>query len=629
MSLTWNDTYTVNLEHQYCYCGQDRNLLEISLQCRYCKNWFHAECTSVRDPPDLLFTTNYVFACTNCNDNNTESFERTTAGWKDICSTTIANLILEQILFRVGTNDKELFESKNAALMLQWNPEQYFFNKKEIIPYVDKHWQSICTERVRTPTWWATLGSCLYSSKETFTARDERQRSAASDFCLADANLWHVRPGTTQSSGKAPVSAPRISKEKRKSQDVDSILPARPAPAPRTDIRRRSTTPTTTPSPRGHSPIIPTNTLASAFPSSSAATVDHPFNRFGFKYIPCKSSILPHVAYQQTDNEDTRCRISITDKSPYVSVAQDGLTVATEKGFRMCRANVGVKEGNWYWEATVQNAQGNKSADGAHVRIGWVRREACLNAPVGYDAYGYGYRDRTGEKMFCSRATKFGEPFETGDVIGLYIRLPPKQNTAFKSPGRKRIPIVFKEHLWFEEKDFRPSKEMEALADPYNKPSDLDYQPKIIPGSSIVVFKNGVCQGEMFTDLFDYEDFGRLPETVTARKTKKRKKQKKGTDETPRMRMENEEEFESGVRHQQWSPDPPIDDDGTLGYYPAVSVYKGGMVSCNFGPEFQYPPKIDEDWKPMSQRYDEYMAEESMWDLIDEVSKSLRKTTMV
>ena len=58
-----------------------------------------------------------------------------------------------------------------------------------------------------------------------------------------------------------------------------------------------------------------------------------------------------------------------------MSVAQDGLTVATEKGFRMCRANVGVKEGNWYWEATVQNAQGNKSADGAHVRIGWVRRE--------------------------------------------------------------------------------------------------------------------------------------------------------------------------------------------------------------------------------------------------------------
>lgn len=171
-TLPWNDTHTINLEHSYCYCGQDRNLLEIALQCRCklsidtnvgvealttpidCRNWFHAECTSVSNPPDLLFTTNYVFVCHHCGDNHVESFERTTAGWKDICSTTIANLILEEILYRVGTEDRDLFESKNAALMFEWNPEQYYFNKKEIIPFVDKHWKSICTERARTTTWY-------------------------------------------------------------------------------------------------------------------------------------------------------------------------------------------------------------------------------------------------------------------------------------------------------------------------------------------------------------------------------------------------------------------------------------------------------------------------------------------
>lgn len=47
---------------------------------------------------------------------------------------------------------------------------------------------------------WATLGSCLYSSKDTFIARDERQRSAASDFRLADPSLWHIRPNTSQVS---------------------------------------------------------------------------------------------------------------------------------------------------------------------------------------------------------------------------------------------------------------------------------------------------------------------------------------------------------------------------------------------------------------------------------------------
>lgn len=254
---------------------------------------------------------------------------------------------------------------------------------------------------------------------------------------------------------------------------------------------------------------------------------------------------------------------------------------------------------------------------------------ACLNAPVGYDAYGYGYRDRTGEKLFCSRPQKFGEPFETGDVIGLYIRLPPRKPETFKSASRKRIPIAYKEHLWFEEKDYRASKEMEALADPYNKESEIDYQPKTIPGSSITVYKNGVCQGVMFTDLIDYEDFGRLPETVLNNKrTKKRRKQRKTTEEGPPVRMEEEDGFD-GVKHQQWNDDPPIEDDGTLGYYPAVSVYKGGMVTCNFGPDFQYAPNVDEEWKPMSQRYDEYMAEESVWDLVDEVSKCFRRSNNV
>lgn len=109
---------------------------------------------------------------------------------------------------------------------------------------------------------------------------------------------------------------------------------------------------------------------------SSSNSTDHPFNRFGFKYIPCeKSKVLPHLAYQQTDTSNINglgCAISITDKSSYVSVAKDGLTVTTDKGFRMCRANLGVKEGNWYWEATV--LKGNDDT-GGHVRIGWARRE--------------------------------------------------------------------------------------------------------------------------------------------------------------------------------------------------------------------------------------------------------------
>lgn len=45
----------------------------------------------------------------------------------------------------------------------------------------------------------------------------------------------------------------------------------------------------------------------------------------------------------------------------------------------MCRANVGVQEGNWYWEAIVTNARGSAGSDGPHVRIGWARREGKAN----------------------------------------------------------------------------------------------------------------------------------------------------------------------------------------------------------------------------------------------------------
>ncbi|OAD72432.1 hypothetical protein PHYBLDRAFT_187385 [Phycomyces blakesleeanus NRRL 1555(-)] len=661
-TLTWNETHTLNVQHKYCYCGQDRNLLEICLQCKFCRNWFHSKCTQVSNPPDLLFTTNYSFTCLNCNSENNqkEIFERTTAGWKDICSTTIANLILEDILAHVGTDRPELFDSKHSRLMAQWYPEQYYFNKKEIIPYVDKHWDSICTERIRTPTWWATLGSCLYSSKETFVARDERQRSAASDFCLADANLWHIRP--IQAATK-PVQIPRMTKQRMRSdsdqraiastastllhqstsssssaslaitsppsqssqsQSQSLQLPSSPALRSGRDgsnVKWRSATPT--PSPGSASPVLGVKTVPTVFSSTST---DHPCNRFGFKYMPCEQSCLPLVAYQQADNVLGGCTISIADKSSYVSVAKDGLTVTTDRGFRMCRANVGVKEGNWYWEAVIQRANGSSGAQGPHVRVGWARREACLNGPVGYDAYGYGYRDLTGDKLFCSRPSPYGEPFATGDVIGLYISLPPR--THFKSPARKRIPIAYKDHLWFEEKDFRQSKEYEAMADPFrstDKP--LDPPPRTIPKSHITVYKNGVCQGVMFEDLFDFEDFGSLPDIIMARRNKRRKKQKKETVNGIRMRME-EDEFD-GVRAQQWTEDPPLEDDGTLGYYPAVSVFQGGMVTCNFGPDFQYPPSPTttkgELWKPMSQRYDEYMAEECVWDLLDEVSRSSRK----
>ena len=87
-------------------------------------------------------------------------------------------------------------------------------------------------------------------------------------------------------------------------------------------------------------------------------------------------------------------------------------------------------------------------------------------------------------------------------------------------------------------------------------------------------------------------------------------------------------------------------DDGTLGYYPAISVFRGGAAEANFGPRFWFPPPdlaVDEDTamadsvdvkvnpvtkkqiagqhsnlRPMSERFNEQIAEDIVYDVVDE-----------
>ncbi|KAG7111290.1 hypothetical protein HYQ44_009485 [Verticillium longisporum] len=71
-----------------------------------------------------------------------------------------------------------------------------------------------------------------------------------------------------------------------------------------------------------------------------------------------------------------------------------------------------------------------------------------------------------------------------------------------------------------------------------------------------------------------------------------------------------------------------------LGYYPAVSVFRGGAAEVNFGPDFWCPPGASPGQKdmamggvddarapllPVSDRYTEQIAEDVVYDIIDEV----------
>ncbi|KAK9470504.1 uncharacterized protein V1510DRAFT_422887 [Dipodascopsis tothii] len=331
-------------------------------------------------------------------------------------------------------------------------------------------------------------------------------------------------------------------------------------------------------------------------------TDDHPFNRRGFRYIPCEvTPDLPALMYRQVDVPPYGARASFEDMSTQILVDRATATVvSTDKGFRMVRANVGVREGTWFWECRILHTS---PAGAGNVRPGWTRREASLETPVGFDAYGYGVRDTTGQKMHISRGEDLLDgPLHTGDVLGLEIRLPSladqlaRARTHAGDPGpapaisnvvRDRIPVRYKDQLYFEQFESMPAKALYDLLNP-DASTAADTQ-KIaavtaelgLPGSSIRVFRNGALVGTAFEALLPF-----LPP--------------------------HSEPLQSlGGR---------VTDDGMLGYFPSISVYKGGVAQFNFGPQFDHTPAdLAPDARPMCDRFDEQIAEDIVWDIVDEV----------
>jgi hypothetical protein len=59
-----------------------------------------------------------------------------------------------------------------------------------------------------------------------------------------------------------------------------------------------------------------------------------------------------------------------------------------------------------------------------NVRIGWCTIQADVEAPIGYDKFGYSVRDKTGELYHEQRLVSFGEVFGVGDTIGCFLHLP-------------------------------------------------------------------------------------------------------------------------------------------------------------------------------------------------------------
>lgn len=50
---------------------------------------------------------------------------------------------------------------------------------------------------------------------------------------------------------------------------------------------------------------------------------------------------------------------------------------------------LGVSRGVWFWEASIE-----EMPEGSATRLGWAQEYANLQAPLGYDKFGYSWRSR-------------------------------------------------------------------------------------------------------------------------------------------------------------------------------------------------------------------------------------------
>lgn len=95
-----------------------------------------------------------------------------------------------------------------------------------------------------------------------------------------------------------------------------------------------------------------------------------------------------------------------------------------------------VTRGSWYYEATVEELP-----EGAATRIGWGQEYANLQAPLGYDKFGYSWRSRKGTKFHESIGKSYSAGYGEGDTLGFLIVLP--QTTAHG----EYMPNTFKDRV--------------------------------------------------------------------------------------------------------------------------------------------------------------------------------------
>ena len=438
-------------------------------------------------------------------------------------------------------------------------------------------------------------------------------------------------------------------------------------------------------------------------------------NKKAYRYMHCVAdSAFPHSNwYRNSDEKPFTPHMSFSDSDKWFHFDESARVVTNEKGWRMGRGNVVAREGSYYYEVkilkgvpseekpaspvtssptvgkddplassiiqngTITPANGSMSngisrrpsgpspivGPTPHVRIGWARREAPLDAPVGFDGYSYGLTDSRMEPMHKSRAHKF---LDNGDdKPPPASKQKPKSKTTSKSksgvataagtksgPGASDTAGQFSANDSVREGDTiglsitLPSLSLhrKIASGQYNPLADvgaglnsLGYDDgsahNIVRDRFAVPYKNS-----MFFESIQYSSSKGMDGYGDRGPFSKETPSTNHSDPTLRsLPGSNIKVWKNGKLIGTAFRDlmaflPPCSqpaaekgvrsglDDGMVGYYPAIGVFSGAIAEVNFGPDFWCKPQ-EVEWAPSTAEKCDTMGNKDTTDSVDVTMK--------
>ncbi|XP_046806681.1 set1/Ash2 histone methyltransferase complex subunit ASH2 isoform X3 [Lucilia cuprina] len=364
-------------------------------------------------------------------------------------------------------------------------PKSIFSKDKEIIPFIEQYWESMTTMPRRvTQSWYTTVQRSLLKDVQiTFTYEEHPENGAM--FGLLSTDLTHIKP-SYEAMGK--LGALRLAEDGYAQASLS-----------KNNRQNKRKFPGTDSGPTGKKGRPSSDITANVKLPAHGYPLEHPFNKDGYRYILAEPD--PHAPFRQEFDESSdwagkpipgwlyrtlvpnSVLLALHDRAPQLKISEDRLAVTGEKGYCMVRATHSVNRGRWYFEVTIE-----EMPEGSATRLGWGQEYGNLQAPLGYDKFGYSWRSRKGTRFSESHGKHYSEAYIEGDTLGFLIDLPQEKEVDYLPNTFKDRPLVkFKSHLYYEDKD----KIQETLKN-----------LRIAPGSKIEFFKNGQSQGVAFSDIY-------------------------------------------------------------------------------------------------------------------------------